>query len=335
MPMTKYIRSNRLWLALAIWAIGLVLFLSLGLWNISIGQKNTENRLLGEAGRIAAQLSSLLSLSTGEPDTLLARAIVTGAMEDENIYAVKIENSHGMKEGKRRNYLWEPILWDDEIVENCIQGMTPLKHGGKTIGTVEVWLSPRQIDEEEAQIFDHESIRFMILAFFWSFAIFLLLWYGGEIQRLKRQLAEKKQLFAKNDTTVAKPIVLGLSNSAEAPANGENDMVRACDQSLGRKYQRKNPESWNVTAGLFRQTFSRGPALMSRLYSNGEFAGLCHLGRILEKAAPCLGATKLMEAAHNMQNALNNPESQMMASSVEDCARALEEVLASLGGEAK
>ena len=102
--MSNNFRSNRLWLALAIWAIGLILFIVLGLWNINIGQKNTEDRLLGEAGRIASQLASLLSLHNGELDGFTARAIVTGAMEDENLYAVKIETRQGMKEGRRRKF---------------------------------------------------------------------------------------------------------------------------------------------------------------------------------------------------------------------------------------
>ena len=61
---------------------------------------------------------------------------------------------------------------------------------------------------------------------------------------------------------------------------------------------------------------------MSRLYANGEFAGLCHLGRILEKAAPCLGAARLLQAARDMQAALNDPESKERATCVEECATA-------------
>ncbi len=331
--MSNNFRSNRLWLALAIWAIGLILFIVLGLWNINIGQKNTEDRLLGEAGRIASQLASLLSLHIGELDGFTARAIVTGAVEDENLYAVKIETRQGMKEGRRRNYLWEPILWDDEVIENCIQGMTPLKYDGKAVGSVEVWLSPRQIEEEEAQIFEHESLRFLILAFFWSTAIFLLLWYWGEFHRLKKQLAEKKNVSKKSEISDSSPIVLGLSVKNEN-YDIQSDLP-ACDQAKGRKFQRKNPDSWLVTAGLFRQTFLRGPELMSRLYANGEFAGLCHLGRILEKAAPCLGAARLLQAARDMQAALNDPESKERATCVEECATALEKVLISLSGETK
>lgn len=335
--MPKVNRSNRIWLALAIWAMGLLLFIALGIWNMKTSQENTENRLLGEAGRIASQLAALVSLPTREPDEAISRAIVAGAMEDEHIYAVKIETRNGVKEGQRRNYLWEPILWDDEIAENCIQGMTPLKYDGKTIGSVEVWLSPRQINEEETQIFGHETTRFIILAFFWTGALFLLLWAFGEVHRFRRQLAVRT-VSAKRTVPEEQPVLfrLGEDKSKDGADNStENTIKNACDQVAGRIYQRKNPESWNVTAGLFRQTFSRAPELMSMLYSNSEFAGLCHLGRMLEKAAPCLGANRLYEAARGMQKALNDPDSLERASSVEECANALEDVLASLGGSKK
>lgn len=335
--MPKIISSNRIWLALAIWAMGLLLFIALGLWNMKDSQENTENRLLGEAGRIASQLAALVSLPTREPDEGIARAIVAGAMEDDHIYAVKIETRNGVKEGQRRNYLWEPILWDDEIAENCIQGMTPLKYDGKTVGSVEVWLSPRQINEEETQIFGHETTRFVILAFFWTAALLLLLWSFGELRRFRRQLAVKT-VIAKKSQTDEQPVIFRLAEDKSSKGEGdatEDAIKNACDQVAGRIYQRKNPESWHVTAGLFRQTFSRAPELMSMLYSNSEFAGLCHLGRMLEKAAPCLGADKLFDAARHMQAALNDPESLQRASSVEECAKALEDVLASLGGSKK
>ncbi|MEE0816756.1 MAG: hypothetical protein U0M13_13965, partial [Desulfovibrio fairfieldensis] len=98
-------------------------------------------------------------------------------------------------------------------------------------------------------------------------------------------------------------------------------------------FQRKHADAWQITAGLFRQCFARAPELLSRLYADGETAGLCHLGRMLELAAPCLGATRLTEAARAMQVALNDPQCETAALAVEECMRALEDVLAALGGE--
>lgn len=80
-------------------------------------------------GRTAAQLAALLSLPAWELDELTARTIVMAAMEDDSIYAVKVQTKRGMLEGQRRNYQWEPVPWDDEIAENTVQGMNPAQDG--------------------------------------------------------------------------------------------------------------------------------------------------------------------------------------------------------------
>ena len=112
--------GTRRWLALAAWAAGLLLFLLLGLWNLNSSRRDAENRLISEAGRTAAQLAALLSLPAWELDELTARTIVMAAMEDDSIYAVKVQTKRGMLEGQRRNYQWEPVPWDDEIAENTV-----------------------------------------------------------------------------------------------------------------------------------------------------------------------------------------------------------------------
>lgn len=322
-------RHNPLLLLILIWMAGILVFLCLGIWNFYTAEKDTENRLLGEAGRIAAQLSSLVAQYPDLTNSVQIRSMIAGVMEDENIYAVKVILREGISEGWRRNYLWEPIVWDDEIAENCIQGMTPLRKDGKTVGAVEIWLSPRQIDEEEQKLFSHERTRFLILAIFWTLALWLMLKYGFSFKRIKRQWEGIKGSPYANETRSGSEIEpLGLS-----ARQGENSSPRdftLSNQDLGRRYQRKNPDSWLVFAGLFRQTFAHGPELINKLYANNELAGLCHLGRILEKVAPCLGSIKLLEAAKNMQESLNNPASRDKASSVEKCSRILEELLLSL-----
>lgn len=100
---------------------------------------------------MAAQLAALLSLPAWELDELTARTIVMAAMEDESIYAIKVQTKRGMLEGQRRNYQWEPVPWDDEITEDSVQGMNPLKMEGRVVGSVEVYLSPRVSDEDLAR----------------------------------------------------------------------------------------------------------------------------------------------------------------------------------------
>lgn len=331
-------RAGRRWVALCLWGAGLALFFVLGLWNLESSRRDAENRLIGEAGRMAAQLATLLSLPAWELDEITARTIVMGAMEDERLYAIKVETRQGMLEGQRRNYLWEPVPWDDELAENCVQGMNPLRMEGQTVGSVEVWLSPRLNGEEEAQLVERERWRFGLGAGLWTLALLLALWLWGDLGALRRRLGRLGAAPEAEATAPAsEPVVLGLAPRApeEAPAGPKAPAVTALpavDAARGRRFQRRNPDAWRVTAGMFRQTFARAPQLMNRLFADGETAGLCHLGRMLEQAAPCLGAERLTAAARKMQAALNDPECETRALPVEECARALEEVLAALEG---
>ncbi|MBD5539287.1 MAG: hypothetical protein HDQ94_04740 [Desulfovibrio sp.] len=331
-------RTARRGAALLVWGTGLALLFLLGLWNLESSRRDAENRLSAEAGRMASQLASLLAIPAWDLDEITARTIVTGAMEDERLYAIKVETRQGMLEGQRRNYLWEPVPWDDEISEDSVQGMNPLKVEGQTVGSVEVWLSPRLMGEEEAQLLARERWRFGLAAALWTLALLLLLWLWGDLAALRRLLARVGNPAAREGGEAGErtePVVLGLAPRAPeegAEAGGANapEAAPPVDRDLGRRLQRKNPDAWRVTAGLFRQTFGRAPGLMQRLYADGETAGLCHLGRMLEQAAPCLGAARLTEAAGRMQAALNDPDCETRALPVEECARALEEVLAAL-----
>lgn len=338
-------RTARRGAALLVWGAGIALLFVLGLWNLESSRRDAENRLSAEAGRMAAQLATLLALPAWDLDEITARTIVMGAMEDERLYAIKVETRQGMLEGQRRNYLWEPVPWDDELSEDCVQGMNPLRVEGQTVGSVEVWLSPRLMGEEEAQLLARERWRFGLAAGLWTLALALLLWLWGDLAALRRIIGRIGSPPAPGGAEGAdpkappEPVVLGLAPRApeegaeEGATGGPGAPVQvapAVDRDLGRRFQRKNPDTWRVTAGLFRQTFARAPKLMQRLFADGETAGLCHLGRMLEQAAPCLGAERLTEAARQMQAALNDPECETRALPVEECARALEEVLAAL-----
>jgi hypothetical protein len=106
------------------------------------------------------------------------------------------------------------------------------------------------------------------------------------------------------------------------------------DAIRGRHFQQGNPASWHMTAALFRQTFAHAPMLMMRLYAEDELEGLCHLGRMLLAAAPCLGAVRLEDSAREMLDALEDPGCEARALAVETCAADLEEVLQALSGAA-
>ncbi len=329
-------RSLRRWLAFLIWVLGLIVFASLAWWNLASGRKDAENRLISEAGRTAAQIAGLLALPGIRPEGGAARAITAAALDDERVYAIKISMKKGFTEGLRRNYMWEPVPWDDEIAENCVQGMSPIRVAGRVEGKVDVWLSPRSNAEDDTLLDHRERLRLFLTYALWTLVFVLLLWYWGEFRHFRKLLSGSVQ----NETpdgNRAEEIVLSLAANAgaakaETAASRDGGASAFVSASLGREFQKSSPDAWLVTAGLFRQTFGRAPELISRLYAEGETAGLCHLGRMLEQAAPCVGAAALAKAAKDMQQALNDPACKTRALPVEICARILEQTLDALGG---
>ena len=350
-------------LALAVWAAALLLFLLMGVWNVNEDRQEAENRLGSEAGRTAAQLAALLSLPAWELDELTARTIVMAAMTDESIYAIKVQTPRGMLEGQRRNYQWEPIPWDDEIAENSVQGMNPLKMEGRPVGSVEVYLSPRITDEDLAQKARREVARFCLSALFSTLVLLALLWHWGDLARLKALLLERtapRGTAASGtepaaDSTPAVSMEPGLADIFEsgsarshalspqpaAEAQGGSAVPLSEDiaagavvsAELGRAFLLRRPEAWRVTAGMFGRTFAPAPDLLLRLYALEDADNLCRLGRILEKAAPCVGAERLASTAHAMQWAVNDSDAASAAQAVEECVLALREVLSALEGQ--
>lgn len=357
-------------LALAVWAAALLLFLLMGVWNVNEDRQEAENRLGSDAGRMAAQLAALLSLPAWELDELAARTIVMAAMADDSIYAIKVQSNKGMLEGQRRNYQWEPVPWDDEIPENSVQGMNPLKMEGRPVGTVEVYLSPRITDEDLAQKARREVARFSISAAFCTLVLLLLLWHWGDLTRVrvlffmrtpfhpdarKRVGSSSASVAGDDQPPVSVPAAAGepapasavtvsadqqeqittpqgLVEGLAAPQKESIAAGAVISAELGRAFLLRKPEAWRITAGLFDRTFAHAPGLLLRLYAAEDAENLCRLGRILEKAAPCVGAERLASAAHAMQWALNDADAASAAQAVEECELALREVLEALEG---
>ena len=364
MPHINHVLRRRL--ALIVWAAALLLFLLMGLWNVNEDRQEAENRLSSEAGRTAAQLAALLSLPAWELDELAARTIVIAAMADESIYAVKVQTNRGLLEGQRRNYQWEPVPWDDEIAENSVQGMNPLKMEGRPVGSVEVYLSPRITDEDLAQKARREVARFSLSAAFCTLVLLALLWHWGDLARMRLLLFDRgpgrfdeqgdapantaghasANTACNADSSMAPAVAGGNAAVAASPqavpaahvdvSAPQSDGITAgavISAELGHAFLLRRPEAWRITAGLFGRTFAHAPNLMLRLYAAEDAENLCRLGRILEKAAPCVGAERLTSAAHAVQWAINGADAASVARAVEECVLALHEVLDALEGQ--
>lgn len=154
--------------ALVIWASGLLLLVLCSLWAMRADRESARERLAVQARNTAVQLAALLAVPAWDVDELSARTIVMAAMEDERIYAIQVQTLQGMLEGQRRNYQWEPVPWDDEMAEDAVAGLSPLRVEGRPVGTVQVYVAPRVSQEEAALVARRELWRFALSAAFWT-----------------------------------------------------------------------------------------------------------------------------------------------------------------------
>lgn len=324
-------RQQRRWMVLGIWLCAMLLTAGQGLWAIWQYRADAEARLLSDAGRTAARVVGMLSLAGGMPDAGAALMAVDVVMDDDRVYGIRIQTSQGVEVGLRRNYQWEPVPWDDEIMEDTVQGMSQIKEEGRPAGSVEIYMSRRLTREECALNVRTEAVRFGLNSLFFSCLLLWLLRRYGDLTRLMRFLQDHWQGRHAEQEQEA-PVSAGKLAREGAPVlPAAQTPSGAVDLERGRRYMNEHREGVHITAGLFRQTFRGASALMGRLFARGAVAELSHLGRLLELAAPCLGADKLGNAAVVMQRALNDPQCETPAQAVEDCARALDEVLAALG----
>lgn len=340
--MKKQRRMRRL-CALGVWAAGLVLVLLQLVMGISSVRQGVEGRLIGDAGHAAALAAGLLALPAWDGDEPGMHTVVMSLMEDERVYGVMVQTRQGFFDGVRRNHLWEPVPWDDEITEHAVQGMSQLFMEGQIVGKVEVYLSRRPAETEVALGVRHELLQACLWTVYLSGALLLLLWYWGDLRRAYLWLEGRWQRLRRGRGRETETpglrryarLVRRLAGNGQeahrAPAAVQEPGSAVISEERGRAYLREHADAWPVTVGLFRQTFARGPLALTRLFEENELTGLCHLGRMLEKAAPCLGAEQLGQAARAMREALEDSRCRTRAMRVERCAVALREVLEALG----
>ena len=358
--LSQHIKITHGRLLIAIWCAGLLLFLLLALWSVWEEREASREHLAVDARNTAVQLSALLAVPAWDVDELAARTIVMAAMEDESIYAIKVQTPKGMLEGQRRNYQWEPVPWDDEMDEEAVAGLSPLRMEGRPVGTVEVYMSPRVSQEGSALTARREVWRFAISVLCWTAAL-CFVWRVrfrrdataegdaqlGSTQGEKAAAASSARAAALTGLPVQSGDAQTASGDSPSGSLTKGDESSSDDEALaslvtsltagevvspalGLAFLRRHDHAWQVTAGLFRHSFGRAPGLMCRLYEAGDSASLCRLGDLLERAAPCLGAERLTSAARDMQTALHGPDGLRRTLAVEECILALDEVLDSL-----
>lgn len=184
----KRLRSI-LWLRLPflLWGLGSLFFVLAGFWSFELQRREEDRRCNIEAGRIAAQMAALLTVPVWEMDVMTVRSVILASMEDDSLYAVRVDSLDGTLEGQRRNHHWEAVPWDDEITVSAVQAASPLLLEGRHVGMVEIYLSTRMRDEGLAQIVRREVWRFMLSIAMLSFLLGLCCWRKGVTRAAKNE----------------------------------------------------------------------------------------------------------------------------------------------------
>lgn len=335
--MSEKKRSPYRLVPLALWAAGVILSLVLGIWNYNAQYAQSNARQMTTAVEIADCLASLLGHSEYAFNEQSASAVITAAMINEDVTAVRVSKQNQFLAGRLRQEGDLPRDWDGKWVGgDLVQGIGQVTRQGNVVGNVEVYLSEFRTRTELGMVRNREIVRFFFFLLFLTVPVLVWYWHTGDLT----WLADNAQDYARN-----------LRNSKRRQRSTENILLE-----LTRRVN--NDGSWadgsplaanaqapemavcrQVTGTFFAIHFANAPALMNRLYAESSPAaidGLCHLGRLLEQAASCLGAPELELTARDMQFALNNPVCETPALAVDNCACALDDVLAALGvAEAK
>ena len=163
------------------------------------------------------------------------------------------------------------------------------------------------------------------MAFFWTAAFLVLLWSFGDLRRIGRELAKKKMPGMQEQ--VESEIKLGLGSPVAHGAHVAQAPRRPHAPRSGGLSGPRPEVSPQMGARLFAHVFRNAPMLIDRLYADGAWAQLCHLGRLIEQAACLVNAPILAALAREMQKSLNDPQGEMAASATDRLCSELKNML--------
>ena len=308
--------------ALMLWCIAIVMTFALSSWRMHDVHVRAEKALAARAEQVAKQLSNLLSIVGWNLDITVARPIVFTTMRDPQLYAVKVLSHEGVLEGQRRNAKGGLEPWDGQLIEKTVQAISTISLNEEKIGTVEVYLRVSETAEYVHEAFIQEIICFFLNFSFFSFCLLLYLFKCGYFPIIKKNIVN---LFKKISNKRSK------NEKKHFKRDGLEKFLHkvhaVCDLEQGAKYYQLQPEAMYVTAELFKQTFANVPMILARLHTEKNFNDLLYIARLIEVAAPCIGAYTLQEEAIKIQETHNGRDSFESNLSVESCINILEQVL--------
>ena len=121
-------------------------------WHMHAARQDALDALQDDARRAARRCALFMAAPAWNMDAVAARALVLLEMEDERVFAVRVDDRAGMLEGQTRNAQWEPVPWDTPPPETMLEGSHPLLLEEHPVGMVYVYLSPREAEEYLARL---------------------------------------------------------------------------------------------------------------------------------------------------------------------------------------
>lgn len=148
--------------AFLLWTLLATLLMALTAWQLHATRMDALQRLHGDAQRMAVRSAQILAVPAWEVNEVSARSIIMAEMEDSRVYAMVVHDRQGFLEGQRRNEHWEPVPWDDLVPDSMVEAHCPLLLEEQPVGSVQVYLSPRLLEEDIFALWWREMARFAL-----------------------------------------------------------------------------------------------------------------------------------------------------------------------------
>ncbi|MBF0224250.1 MAG: HAMP domain-containing protein [Desulfobacterales bacterium] len=170
----KSIQSKILFMTIALTTI---IFIGFGLLNYAATKIRIENDLANFGEITVKRISQYIGKPFWGMDEKLVGESLNSEMLDKQIYAIIVRDIEGKKiyKSKKRDANWEIIDNHEDIQGNFIINSKPIAYNGKTIGSIEIYLSKKFMVRELRMGLYNIFFTLIILNTVLFFGMFILL----------------------------------------------------------------------------------------------------------------------------------------------------------------
>ncbi|MFW5499545.1 MAG: response regulator [Maridesulfovibrio sp.] len=156
-------------------AISLISFIVSGAYDYSLMRRNMLNELNQKADGLVERLSESLITPLWNVDQAAINRILLSEMNDKRIKAILVteDNGNNVFAGKMRDENWNIINFKNWPIGKFVKRKTEISIMNQPIGAVEIFLSPKFIDDELSQSLLNSLLRTMLLVMLINLALFV------------------------------------------------------------------------------------------------------------------------------------------------------------------